>query len=183
MDSYKVCQSCGRQNPMDSQWCASCGSNIANVAPQQQWQQPQQSGQYQQQPVYGQPTKFCSSCGNQIDVRAEICPKCGVRQIQNQAPPPLVQPIIVANRKSEGLAAVLSFIIPGLGQIYNGEIGKGIAIIIGSVILWMFFWLLIPLLILLIIYIWSIYDAYKTAQNINQQAMMQGNYQQYPRQY
>lgn len=78
---------------------------------------------------------------------------------------------------------MLSFIIPGLGQIYNGEIGKGIAIIIGSVILWMFFWLLIPLLILLIIYIWSIYDAYKTAQNINQQAMMQGNYQQYPRQY
>ena len=24
-------------------------------------------------------TKFCSNCGAKIDVRAEICPKCGVR--------------------------------------------------------------------------------------------------------
>jgi len=26
------------------------------------------------------PTKFCSNCGAEIDIRAEICPKCGVRQ-------------------------------------------------------------------------------------------------------
>ncbi|MFH4181154.1 zinc ribbon domain-containing protein, partial [Acinetobacter baumannii] len=26
------------------------------------------------------PTKFCYACGQQIDARAEICPKCGVRQ-------------------------------------------------------------------------------------------------------
>jgi len=24
-------------------------------------------------------TKFCENCGAQIDIRAEICPKCGVR--------------------------------------------------------------------------------------------------------
>lgn len=26
------------------------------------------------------PTKYCYACGAVIDVRAEICPKCGVRQ-------------------------------------------------------------------------------------------------------
>ena len=27
-----------------------------------------------------QATKYCSACGASIDARAEICPKCGVRQ-------------------------------------------------------------------------------------------------------
>jgi TM2 domain-containing membrane protein YozV len=31
--------------------------------------------------------------------------------------------------KNSGLAAVLSFFIPGLGQIYNGQIGKGLIFI------------------------------------------------------
>src|SRR4051794_3527857 len=26
------------------------------------------------------PTKYCHACGTVIDARAEICPKCGVRQ-------------------------------------------------------------------------------------------------------
>ena len=32
--------------------------------------------------------------------------------------------------KSAGLAAVLSFLIPGLGQIYNGQIVKGLIIVV-----------------------------------------------------
>lgn len=28
----------------------------------------------------GVPTKYCFACGQSIDARAEICPKCGVRQ-------------------------------------------------------------------------------------------------------
>ena len=33
--------------------------------------------------------------------------------------------------KNPGLAAVLSFFYMGLGQIYNGQIAKGIAFIVG----------------------------------------------------
>jgi hypothetical protein len=71
MNGYKVCPNCGRQNQADAQWCASCGNSISNVAPPQDWQQPQQNnqaqssydqsqyqappGQYQQPPAYGQP--------------------------------------------------------------------------------------------------------------------------------
>ncbi len=37
-------------------------------------------------------------------------------------------------KKSAGLAAVLSFFISGLGQIYNGQILKGLIIIVVQVI-------------------------------------------------
>jgi TM2 domain-containing membrane protein YozV len=83
--------------------------------------------------------------------------------------------------KSEGLAAVLSFLIPGLGQIYNGEIGKGIGILVLAIILGILFFLLVTMLILLILWIWNIYDAYSTAQQINRNAMSQAGYYQYPR--
>jgi TM2 domain-containing membrane protein YozV len=34
---------------------------------------------------------------------------------------------IVQNRPGNGVAAVLSFLIPGMGQIYKGWVGQGIA--------------------------------------------------------
>ncbi len=65
-------------------------------------------------------TKFCPNCGAEIDKNAEICPKCGVR---------VMVPTYV-EKKSTGIAAVLSFVFVGLGQIYNGQIGKGILFVI-----------------------------------------------------
>jgi zinc ribbon protein len=54
-------------------------------------------------------TKFCVNCGAEIDARAEICPKCGVRV----APPPLPQPgqagatLKVNGKPKLGLIAIL----------------------------------------------------------------------------
>jgi TM2 domain-containing membrane protein YozV len=44
----------------------------------------------------------------------------------NVAPPVMV----LARQKSPGLAAILSFFWCGLGQIYNGEILKGVALMV-----------------------------------------------------
>jgi len=52
------------------------------------------------------------------------------------------------------LAACLSFVVGGLGQIYNGQIGKGLLIFFT-------WWLIIPWLI-------GIFDAYKTAKAIKE---------------
>jgi len=74
--------------------------------------------------------------------------------IQNvQAAPVYAQPVVMGIHKNAGLAAVLSFFIPGAGQMYNGQIGKGILFFITS-------WLVIP-------WIWSIFDAYSVANRIN----------------
>lgn len=65
-----------------------------------------------------------------------------------------------AANKSAGVALILSLLICGLGQFYNGQIGKGILMFVLTIALWFVFlgW---------IIMIWSAVDAYKTAKAMN----------------
>ena len=59
------------------------------------------------------------------------------------------------------LAGALSLLIPGLGQFYNGEIGKGVMLLFSYMFLWVFwlFW---------VVHIWSIIDAYMVAEQSSQ---------------
>jgi TM2 domain-containing membrane protein YozV len=111
--------------------------------------------------VYGREkgweTKFCSHCGAKIHVEAEICPNCGVRAIQTR----------YSDRKNPGLAAVFSFLFVGLGQIYNGQIGKGIVFFIVGVILTLTMFIIIGFILYPIFWIYNVYDAYNTAKKIN----------------
>ena len=110
-------------------------------------------------------TKFCFNCGAEIDARAEICPKCGVRVAP--PPPPVNASPVMVERKSEGVAAVLSFLFVGLGQIYNGQIGKGILFIVVGVVAVLTMIILIGFLLYPLFWIYNIYDAYSTAKAIN----------------
>jgi len=92
---------------------------------------------------------YCRECGNEIDRRAEICPDCGIRQ----QPPE-------QSDMSPGIPAAASFIIPGLGQVVNGELAKGIILGIVTV---SFALTGIGLIIALPIWLWLVYDAYKVA--------------------
>jgi TM2 domain-containing membrane protein YozV len=80
---------------------------------------------------------------------------------------------VVPQQKNPGLAAVLSFLISGVGQIYNGEIGKGILIIVVQIVNAVLMMLVIGFITWLGVWIWSIYDAYKTAERINLQYAQQ----------
>lgn len=69
------------------------------------------------------------------------------------------QPTYLGERpvdKSPFLAAILSLFIVGVGQMYNGEVGKGFLMLFGCILLWtvMLGW---------IINIWAILDAYSVA--------------------
>lgn len=72
--------------------------------------------------------------------------------------------------KNPGLAAILSFFIPGLGQIYNGQIGKGLLIITLQAINALLCLVVIGFITGAIVWVWSIYDAYKSSERINKQA-------------
>ncbi len=101
---------------------------------------------------------YCKNCGAEIDEKAEICPKCGVR----------VKPIpVTTDKKSSGIAAIASFFIPGLGQIYNGQIGKGIMYIIIGIIFALLMIVLIGFILYTLFWAYNIYDAYTTAEKIN----------------
>jgi len=107
-------------------------------------------------------TKFCANCGAEIDVKAMTCPGCGVLQQD--------QKVNIASIKNEGIAAVLSFFFCGLGQIYNGQIGKGITLIVIQVInaTLMFVTLFLWSPVYFVVWIFGIWDAYTTAKKINE---------------
>ena len=66
----------------------------------------------------------CPACARQISAAATACPSCG-HPIQATGPaiyystPPQPQ-------WHPGIAAVLSLVIPGAGQMYKGAVGTGI---------------------------------------------------------
>lgn len=69
--------------------------------------------------------------------------------------------------KNPGLAAVLSFFYMGLGQIYNGQIAKGIVFIVMFTISWILIFVLIGIVTTPILFIYGMWDAYASAQKIN----------------
>ena len=77
----------------------------------------------------------------------------------------------IAKEKNVRISAILSIIIPGLGQIYNGEVLRGILyiILIGSsgIIAMILFEDLRGMIIYVIIEIIFVIDAYRMAVNIN----------------
>jgi len=69
--------------------------------------------------------------------------------------------------KNTGLATILSFFWAGAGQIYNGEIGKGIGMMVLQVINVFLMMVLIGFITYPAVWIWGMVDAKKTAEKIN----------------
>ena len=86
-------------------------------------------------------TKFCKDCGAKIQKKAEICPKCGVRQM-NSVSSALSN---ITTDKNKTTAGVLALLLGGIGihKFYLGQTGKGILYIL-------FCWTGIPALLALI---------------------------------
>jgi len=75
-------------------------------------------------PARGIDEKFCTNCGSVISARAEICPKCGVRQ----SPVPGVLGPLTASGRNRIAAALFAIILGGLGlhKFYLGRVWQGI---------------------------------------------------------
>lgn len=101
--------------------------------------------------------KFCFSCGASIKRAAEICPECGVRQTEAD------------DGNDPGVAALLSGIglifplLAGAGQIYNGEVAKGIAFIVIQHLNIALMFVLIGFVTYPLFGVFTVYDAYKNA--------------------
>lgn len=84
--------------------------------------------------------KFCSDCGAVIKARAEICPKCGVRQLGGSS-----LGATTASGKSKVAAALFAILLGGIGihKFYLGQVGQGVLYLL-------FCWTAIPMIIGLI---------------------------------
>jgi len=125
---------------------------------------PKDSDEHYDRRIKGHDEVFCPSCGAIIKKDAEVCPKCGVRQKETAT-----KTTGKTGRKDPGIAAVLSFLIVGAGQVYNGEGLKGIGFFIGFVCLWIFalFTYFVCSPVPLVLWLYAIYDAYSVAKRIN----------------
>ena len=86
----------------------------------------------------GMDEKYCGDCGAIIKVKAEICPKCGIRQKSASGS----LGTVASNGKSKVAAALLAFFLGGFGvhKFYLGHVGLGILYLL-------FFWTFIPSII------------------------------------
>ncbi|SEO22299.1 hypothetical protein SAMN04487948_101180 [Halogranum amylolyticum] len=107
---------------------------------------------------------FCRDCGARISAQAEICPECGIRQL----PPPRSSVDSALGELLEGgnpfVAAALSALIPGLGQLYNRELEKGLGFIVASLFAVLSAVIVVGFVLYPIIWVYAIYDAYTTAE-------------------
>lgn len=108
---------------------------------------------------------YCRICGIQINDTDLYCPKCGTRAVNTAAQ--------FTFFRNPGVSAVLSTLVPGLGQVYNGQLRKGIPLLVLSVLSLAFSPAIrIPerfavYLLYLVLWVLGIVDAYKSAVKIN----------------
>ena len=100
---------------------------------------------------------ICPECNVLIDGK-ETCKICaGIIASHNQAPA----------HKEPILALLLSFFIPGMGQLYLGNNDRGFKLIICAIVAWVLTAVCIGLFIYLGIWLFGMYDAYTLAERIN----------------
>ncbi|MGH7603764.1 MAG: TM2 domain-containing protein [Gemmatimonadaceae bacterium] len=85
-------------------------------------------------------TKYCHACADVIDARAEICPRCGVRQAL--LPGGGALGTNTPSGRNRVAAELFAILLGGFGihKFYLGRTGQGILYLL-------FFWTLIPSLI------------------------------------
>ena len=145
-----TCQECGFEVDDEAKFCRNCGSKIVEK------EEMDETG-----------TKFCANCGFEMPKATKFCPECG--NPTDAAPPDRVNntPNTVSmSNKSPGLAAILSFFIIGLGQIYLGLNKKGIILFLAAIISGVLTIILIGFILWLLIWAYAVYDAYTSAEKM-----------------
>jgi len=92
--------------------------------------------------------KHCYACAAILDVRAELCPACGVRQLAIPGGAPhaalvMAPPVAVApSTRNKTTAALFALFLGGIGvhKFYLGQTAAGVLYLL-------FFWTFIPALI------------------------------------
>ena len=105
--------------------------------------------------------RVCHVCGAEAEPDATYCRSCGAYV---QGGPPR-DPVF--GQKSPVLAAILSLIWPGLGQLYAGKAARGLAMMILTPLAWVVMVFALGLLgagVMLVWYVYVIYNAYTLAQ-------------------
>ena len=145
-----ICKNCGTENDDAAKFCRNCGSEIII-----------------EEEIDETGTKFCRNCGFEMPKATKFCPECG--NPTDNAPSmagTIPSQAFVMSEKSPGLAAILSFFIIGLGQIYLGLNKKGIILFLAAIVSGVLMLVLIGFVLWFIIWVYAIYDAYNSCMKM-----------------
>jgi len=112
---------------------------------------------------------FCKKCGTDVG-DSEFCPNCGEPMNGGARPASSQENLntaVMMHQKSEALALILSFIIPGVGEMYAGKVGKGVIILLLAILSAALIMLLIGFIMYPIVWIYSMIDSYNLAKEYN----------------
>ena len=142
------CQNCGEEVVDGAKFCKNCGAEIIV-------EEASETG-----------TKFCSNCGFEMPKATKFCPECG--NATSMAPQVVnsTTATVLRRDKSPGLAALLSFLIIGLGQVYLGLTKKGIILFVLAIISGILIFVLIGWIIWVLVWVYAIYDAYNSGEKM-----------------
>ena len=85
--------------------------------------------------------KFCGKCGDKLkNENDKFCDKCGSKisnapRSTNTTVNTPINNAPIYKEKSMPLALILSFLLPGIGIVYAGDVAKGLAVFIGLVVI------------------------------------------------
>lgn len=113
---------------------------------------------------------FCPSCGTPNPDDAKFCQSCGAVLSPSEAGPSKTTQMRGAPSPASGVkkyaegknpttALVLSLLLSGLGQFYNGDIKKGAVMLVGGIL----GLVLTAGILSVVIWIWGMIDAYQVA--------------------
>lgn len=145
--TFKKCSNCGSELADNVKFCPNCGKPAEDLS--------NNAG-----------IKFCPSCGTELTPNVRFCPNCGFNLDKMTAN---TQGAIIkkVEKKTPIVAVILSFLFPGLGQFYNDQSTKGLYFLILAIASWVLMLILIGVLTYILVWIWSIFDAYQSAEAIN----------------
>ncbi len=114
------CSNCGKENPDNAKFCASCGTSIAD-APRQQYTTPPP------QPQYAPPSQAAVQPPSPYTAPPQQMP---------QSPFQGAPAVAAVSPKTKATAAILAFFLGTLGihRFYAGKIGTGIVQLILTII-------------------------------------------------
>lgn len=130
------------------------------------------------EPVAGPDAKVCTNCGKPLQTQQQQTESTQNNRKNNQnneqqntyyqqarsEEKTYTRPenVVYVKEKTAFISLLLSFFFPGAGQVYNGNLKKGMYMIIG-------FWIGLFILFIpgIVVLIYSMYDAYKEAERIN----------------
>ncbi len=183
-----ICPDCGKEEDNANRFCKNCGADLTDVEPIPEKEEIMNGADESVevlQEIIADPIeekaedsalRKCPNCGTELKYGGKFCPNCGasLEAVSNCDVPKTNMEVkaaanqpTVTTKKNPIVAAILSLIFPGIGQLYIGQNNKGGLFVVLAAVSIVLMVLLIGFILYVLFWLWAIFDAYASAQKLN----------------